>query len=218
MKMFDMSGESFEDDFNNFINNDLDDLIDNIKDAEDIEISVKVGTKNKLIKNANIEVEYDNIKLVTFTADIEDDKETYSIETTGVEYKLIYDKIEDSRNLYSSKITLIEKSYGSSTTLFTAKIEWDKKNDDLEIDINVQDEMDIKIKGSLEVTKNSFSLTVNKMTFGDDVIDDLVITVSANASATMPKAPSYTDVLLMKEDEFSDLFDKILSKLDEIVG
>jgi len=209
--------ESVEAQLDKFIATEMDDAINDIKTGDAIKIDVKVGTVDKIVKSADVTINYDNTDVLIFNADISDDQNTYSITSDGETYELIYDKIENSNSLYSSKITLKYETDAMTVTLFKADINWNRDTSALEIDANVINDsytssnefMNINIKGSLDVTKNSFTLVVNQITVDEVALADITVTLEVKASDSMPEIPAYQDILLISEDDMNTLVEEI---------
>ena len=134
------------------------------------------------------------------------------------EMSIEYEVEEDSAKAYEAEIKVAYKDYWDDES-YKMSISWDKKAGDFEFK-GKSDYSDFSLEGTLNKKGDKYIFVLEKIKsdgYSVDGIDDLELTITVDTRDPAPKAPSrYTDIILMEEDDFEDLFEEIEDGIEDI--
>jgi hypothetical protein len=203
---------------------ELEDSLDYIEDMKiDLEGVFYITKSGKRIAQMEFDFDVNGEKAeieVVLGKNVAKTKEmSLSIKTSDdYELSIEYEVDEDSAKAYEAEIKVSSKDWWSEDS-YKMSISWDKKSGDFEYKFK-GDYDEFVLQGNLLKKGDKYIFVLEKVkTDGTPVdgIGDLELTITVDTRDPAPKAPSrYTDIVLMEEDDFEDLFDEIQDGIEDI--
>ena len=196
--------------------------------AEEIEgytvsFTVHISKSSKGIIGATVNVtegeKYANIKIICGPSMLDIDEISFSIELYDAENEeklsqfVKYAVTEDSADSYAAELTYNIDGEGGKL----AEIAWSKQSGELDLKLDI-DGNAVAVKGKLFNEKDSITLAVNSVSYGNVSVDLGEITLIFNANDTMPTGGSYTDILSMDKADITELLGEISEGVQDILN
>ena len=206
---------------------EIDDLEDSLDYIEDMKIDLEgvfyITKSGKRIAQMEFDFDVNGEKTeieVVLGKNIAKTKEmSLSVKTNDdYEMSIEYEVEEDSAKAYEAEIKVAYKDYWDDES-YKMSISWDKKAGDFEFK-GKSDYSDFSLEGTLNKKGDKYIFVLEKIKSDGraiDGVDDLELTITVDTRDPAPKAPSrYTDIILMEEDDFEDLFEEIEDGIEDI--
>ncbi|MBR4430424.1 MAG: hypothetical protein IKS75_03925 [Clostridiales bacterium] len=220
---YDFDPEDMVDEFYDEVD-DFEDRLDYIEDMDiEIEASVYITKSGKRIAQVDFEGEVEGESAefsIVLGKNVTKTKEmSFSYETSdGDKFSLVYEVEQNDAKAFEAEITIKSKDYwGEDKSKIT--ISWDKKAGDCELKYK-SDYDDFSIKGNLTKKGDKIIYVLENIKNNGTSVDgvkSLELTITIDRRDPAPKAPSrYTDIVLMDEDDFEDLYEEIEDGIEDL--
>lgn len=224
---YDFDPEDMVDEFYDEVD-DFEDRLDYIEDMDiEIEASVYITKSGKRIAQVDFESEIQGEEFecsLVLGKNVTKTKEmSFSYETSdGDKFSLEYEVEQNDTKGFEAEITYESYdpwSYYRSENKGKMTISWDKKSGDCEVKVKGEYD-DFSIKGNLTKKGDKIIYVLENIKNNGTSVDgvkSLELTITIDRRDPAPKAPSrYTDIVLMDEDDFEDLYEEIEDGIEDL--
>ncbi|MBR4948716.1 MAG: hypothetical protein IKZ29_09160 [Clostridiales bacterium] len=224
---YDFDPEDMVDEFYDEVD-DFEDRLDYIEDMDiEIEASVYITKSGKRIAQVDFESEIQGEEFecsLVLGKNVTKTKEmSFSYETSdGDKFSLEYEVEQNDAKGFEAEITYESYdpwSYYRSENKGKMTISWDKKSGDCEVKVKGEYD-DFSIKGNLTKKGDKIIYVLENIKNNGTSVDgvkSLELTITIDRRDPAPKAPSrYTDIVLMDEDDFEDLYEEIEDGIEDL--
>ena len=197
---------------------EIKDSIDEIEGLKEIELAFYITKSGTQLVGFEIEVDTteEDVKLGIFMGPDLSKMSELRVELRAGDNKAVlsYCVTTNDKSEYISELAV--KADGE--TVLTGGVEWDKKNGDLEICVEVDGE-ELVLEGALEAGKSRAELQVDYIAVPGEGDMELDIVLTLDADDKMPAIPNdYTDILEMTEDDVKNLAEMLQDTVSGLLG
>ena len=224
---YDFDPEDMVDEFYDEVD-DFEDRLDYIEDMDiEIEASVYITKSGKRIAQVDFESEIQGEEFecsLVLGKNVTKTKEmSFSYETSdGDKFSIEYEVEQNDAKGFEAEINYESYdpwSYYRSENKGKMTISWDKKSGDCEVKVKGEYD-DFSIKGNLTKKGDKIIYVLENIKNNGTSVSDvksLELTITIDRRDPAPKAPSrYTDIVLMDEDDFEDLYEEIEDGIEDL--
>ena len=213
--------EDLLDEFEKFIEEELDkDSIEDTLGDFKVEFDVVTATGSSKLLQISCTLKSEGAKQELFTLDFGKKgiakTDLISLDLVDGGVIIEYEVTENTSKEYIGKMTVSSKEgamYSSDSSEFEVfRLSIDKKEDEFKLSIPLEDgeHDDIVVRGSLVVKSKKTTITVNKITAGEETFDDFEIKVVIDEKDSMPKP--------VKKDKITNVFSMSEKDIENIIG
>lgn len=213
---------------------DMDELMDSMDEARDaLELFFEEGDASfEMVVNINADTGYVMTVEGEFVAEMEGEEAAINLNidlgedaSKSDEYTMTLSATAEGETTDVMEVVLDREADGSELTydlsvsvmemeMFTATLEYDTDSYEYALTMEADGE-EIGFDGIFKMTKDEFTFSVENIDmYGEKMAVDVSISIEAVSANKIPKAPRYTNILTMSEDEWADL----LTVLSEYFG